>query len=473
MLIRLKCHHCGHENPSRAKKCRGCGKSLEIVHASGLTESQVDLIEKSLSEKFELLEEIGYGGMSVVYKAVQKNLDRIVALKVILPQLLEDAETIERFHLEARIAGSLNHPNIITIYDEGQLLGVHYMAMEFIEGEDLFKIIRKEGPLQFKLFPGLFTPLASALQYLESRELVHRDIKSSNIIITNTGRPVLMDFGIASIKHKGTLTQNGSLMGTPEYMSPEQANNGNIDERSDLYSLGIVMYECLTGMVPFKGETYSDTIRKITNEIPKRPSKLNKKIPRKTDQMVLKLLEKDPQKRYQGAHELLPALNQKTTVAKSLKDNILIGGIALLFIVIVGSGIALFIPDKKNEPATNPVEQPLGISNKVTDTVVSEVEQPPSDTINIDPSDKTNEEVVQSPPVTNPSTGLSKPVTKPKKISSGKNSFDRAMEEGNYYLKNGELEKANNAFNRARSADPESLSAKQMQELTEEKLKRK
>jgi len=461
MLTRLKCHHCGHENPSRAKKCRGCGLSLEIVHASGLTESQVALIKKSLNEKFELLEEVGYGGMSVVYKAIQRNLDRVVALKVILPHLLDDNDTVERFHLEARTAGSLNHPNIITIYDEGQLKGVHFMSMEFIEGEDLFKIIKREGQLPIKLFQGLFVALTSALQYLESRELVHRDIKSSNILITHSGRPVLMDFGIASIKNKGILVQNGSLMGTPEYMSPEQATGGIIDERSDLYSLGVVMFECLTGNVPFKGETYSDTIRKITYDIPPRPQSPKFKIPGKIEQIVLKLLEKDPNKRYQSALELLTAFQPQTKTNSKRRDTVLISLIAVLFIVVVSSGIFLFLSGSEKEN-TYPIEdKPLIL---IQDTKSGDT-----------PNTETKPEVAI--PIVTTDTAITIPAVqkrwKTSGKSSGRNPFDKAMNEGHYYLKNNDPEKAREAYSKASSIDPESQSAKDYLNEAEDRIKNK
>ena len=193
--------------------------------------------------------------MATVYKAIQKNLNRLVALKVVHPNLVHDTEFLNRFHREAQMAASLNHPNIVMIYDVGAINGVHFISMEYLEGEDLQTLIRRSGKISVDDTIHIIAPIAEALDYAHQMGLIHRDVKSANIMITKTRRAVLTDFGIAHPVSGTRLTLAGTIIGTPEYMSPEQAEGKQIDGRSDIFSLGIVMFECLTGTVPFKGDS--------------------------------------------------------------------------------------------------------------------------------------------------------------------------------------------------------------------------
>lgn len=225
-----------------------------------------DQIRKALSFKYDLKEELGKGGMAYVFKANQRNLDREIALKVIYPNLIHDDESVSRFRREARSAASLMHPNIVFIIDEGQQDNVLYIAMEYLDGENLHQYIRKKGKLNLEEVVAILCPIAQALEYIHHRGYVHRDVKSSNIIITKEKRPVLTDFGITHAAHSGNLTMVGTIMGTPEYMSPEQAQGLRVDRRSDIFSLGIVLFHCLTGSLPFRGETTHGTIQQIISK---------------------------------------------------------------------------------------------------------------------------------------------------------------------------------------------------------------
>jgi len=244
-MQKVNCPYCKKPNANGASFCSSCGKGLESVYTSqgsaGITK-----LAQALSSKYEIVAQIGQGGMAKVYKAIHKRLDRVVALKVIHASLLHDEESLGRFRLEARASASLLHPNIVMVYDEGEADDIVYLALEYLKGEDLNQILKRNKVLPFQKVVDYISPIAKALGYVHNQKLVHRDIKSSNIFIAEKERPVLTDFGIASVRENlESLTLPGTIIGTPEFMSPEQASDGVIDGRSDLYGLGVVMYHCL------------------------------------------------------------------------------------------------------------------------------------------------------------------------------------------------------------------------------------
>ena len=318
-----RCPYCDERIRYSAVKCKHCG-SILTNSQHGLTgiitpETQIKL---ALSFKYEIIEEIGRGGMASVYKASQKNLNRLVALKVIHQNLIYDNEFLQRFHQEAKLCASLNHPNIVTIYDEGAINNVHYMAMEYLLGNDLQRIIRYNKKVVVEDAIKIIISIANALDHAHNKGLIHRDIKSSNIIITNEGRAVLTDFGIAYAANNSRLTQTGSVIGTPEYMSPEQAKGIKTDYRSDIYSLGVVLFECITGKLPFAGDNPLTTIFKIINDTPPLARELNKEVPQWLSTIVNKTLEKDPNRRFQTGKELALALsNRKPITFEILRKN--------------------------------------------------------------------------------------------------------------------------------------------------------
>ncbi|OVE79374.1 hypothetical protein BVY01_02740 [bacterium I07] len=303
---KVRCPYCRELIYKDAVKCKHCGSLL-----SDLPFSAVDSdtrIRNALASRFEIQEELGRGGMSIVYKAIQKNLNRPVALKVLPGQFTHDKEFLERFHREAQSAAQLKHPSIVTIYDEGSESGVHFISMEYVDGKDLHTLIQEQGPLPVNKTKALISSVAKGLGHAHEMELIHRDIKSSNILIDKKGRPVLSDFGIARAADSQGLTQTGIVIGTPEYMSPEQARGEKLDARSDIYSLGVVLYECLTRQVPFKSDTILGTIHKITHDKPERPRALNNDIPIGLENVVLRCIEKDTEQRYSSCEVMVNAL---------------------------------------------------------------------------------------------------------------------------------------------------------------------
>ena len=302
-----RCPYCDEIIRANAIKCRYCGSLLTDAPASGAI-TDITLVKQALVTRYELQEEIGKGGMATVYKAIQKNLQRPVALKVIHQNLIHDSEFVARFHREAQVCASLQHHNIVTVYDEGELNGVHFMAMELLNGYDLHQLIHRQGKLSVEQTLKWVTPIAEALSYAHHKGIIHRDIKSSNILITQSGRSVLMDFGIAHAASGTKLTQTGMVIGTPEYMSPEQAEGKSIDHRTDIYSLGIVLYECLTGKVPFKADNPLSIIMKVVNEAPVPPIEYNNQIPAWLNRTILQCLAKSPEERFADAEALAHAL---------------------------------------------------------------------------------------------------------------------------------------------------------------------
>ncbi|MGC8905540.1 protein kinase domain-containing protein [Thermus sp.] len=260
--------------------------------------------EEALSQRYEVLEKVGVGGMATVYKAKDKKTGRLVALKVPQERFVSDPRFVRRFHREAEVLARMDHPSIVKVYDHGQVDGVHFIAMEFLEGEGLDKLI-EERRLNLRQAAAILARVADALRHIHAQGIVHRDIKPGNIMVLKGAlredgvdpRGVrLMDFGIAAGKVLTRLTITGVRIGTPVYMSPEQAKGQNLDHRSDIYSLGIVLYEALTGQPPFTGG-YETVIHQQIFQMPTPPKQLRPEIPQALSDLVLKMLEKDPAKR--------------------------------------------------------------------------------------------------------------------------------------------------------------------------------
>ncbi|MCZ6703031.1 MAG: protein kinase [Ignavibacteria bacterium] len=309
-----RCKYCDEEIKANAIKCKHCGSMLTdsgVPTGDVTPESQLKIV---LSEKYKIIDEIGRGAMASVYKALQTNLNRTVALKVIHRNLVHNEELLQRFHREAQVSASLNHPNLVTIFDEGSENDVHYMAMEYIDGIDVHTLIKNEGILSKEKTIKIISTIADALNYTHSKRLIHRDVKSSNILLTKEGRCVLSDFGLAHAVSDSKLTQTGTVMGTPDYMSPEQAEGRVLDKRSDIYSLGVVMYECLTGKLPFKGDTIIATIYNITTGELFPANKANPIVPDWLSSISTKMLCRNIEYRFQNAAEVSRALKARKPV---------------------------------------------------------------------------------------------------------------------------------------------------------------
>lgn len=267
------------------------------------------MIGKMLGNRYEILEKIGEGGMARVYKAKCHLLNRIVAIKVLRPEFAADEEFVRRFKRESQAAASLSHPNIVSIYDVGQDGDIYYIVMEYVSGRTLKKLIKEnDGPLDLKRSIDIAKQVCKALDHAHKNHIVHRDIKPQNILVTDDNIVKVTDFGIARAVNGSTITYNGDVLGTAYYFSPEQARGNMTDEKTDIYSLGIVMYEMLTGKVPFEGESPISIALKHIQEDIIPPSKINESIPKELDQIVLKATEKDINYRYKNVDELLKDL---------------------------------------------------------------------------------------------------------------------------------------------------------------------
>ena len=269
----------------------------------------MNLIGKMLNNRYEILEKIGNGGMATVYKAKCHVLNRYVAIKILKDEFTTDSDFIKRFNTEAQSAASLTHPNIVQIYDVCNEDNLYYIVMELIQGKTLKEIIAEDGILSWKWSINIAIQIASALETAHKNNIIHRDIKPHNIIITEDGIAKVTDFGIAKAVSNSTITAFGTTIGSVHYFSPEHARGGYTDAKSDLYSLGIVMYEMLTGRVPFDADTPVSVALKQVQEEPTDPMKYNPNIPISVDRIILKAMQKDPNFRYQNATEMLQDLS--------------------------------------------------------------------------------------------------------------------------------------------------------------------
>ncbi len=256
--------------------------------------------------RYEMISELGQGAMGVVYKARDPLIDRVVAIKTInLGLALEEKEEYEgRFYQEARAAGRLNHPNIVTIYDVGKSGNIAYIAMEFLQGNELRDLLREERNLPVEQIVDIVAQVAEGLAYAHQHGIVHRDIKPSNIMLIRDGRIKITDFGIARMASSAVHTQTGMVLGSPKYMSPEQVLGKEIDRRSDIFSLGVMLYEMLTGGSPFVGENVNAIMYQTLNLVPPPPSTLNASVPDMLNFIVAKALAKGVEDRYQNALDL-------------------------------------------------------------------------------------------------------------------------------------------------------------------------
>ena len=266
---------------------------------------------KILAGRYELIEKIGDGGMAVVYKAKDRLLNRFVAIKILKPEFIKDPKFIDSFRRESQAAAGLSHPNIVSVFDVGKEGNIYYIVMEVLEGDTLSDIIRRDGPLDEMRAIDIAKQIAQALSSAHKKNIIHRDVKPHNILMSEDGTAKIADFGIAKAVNSGTIVNNTStVMGSVHYLSPEQARGGYVDARSDIYSLGIVLYEMLTGSVPFDGDNPVSVAMMHMNEAVQPPSRINPAVSPALDKVVLKATAKHQPDRYKSADEMYEALVQ-------------------------------------------------------------------------------------------------------------------------------------------------------------------
>ncbi|WP_159887065.1 Stk1 family PASTA domain-containing Ser/Thr kinase [Paenibacillus puerhi] len=266
------------------------------------------MIGRQLGGRYEVLERVGGGGMAIVYKGLDMLLHRHVAVKILRQQYVHDEEFIQRFRREAQAAASLSHPNVVSIYDVGQEEDIHYIVMEYIEGTTLNDLIKARAPLQVEEAVHIAGQICDALDHAHHNQIIHRDIKPHNILIGKNGRVKVTDFGIARAVTSSTITQTGSVVGSVHYFSPEHAKGTPTGEQSDLYSLGIVMYQMLTGRLPFLGESPISVALKHLQEDVEEPRKVNPLIPQSVENVILRAMRKSTSERYRSAIDMLADL---------------------------------------------------------------------------------------------------------------------------------------------------------------------
>jgi serine/threonine protein kinase/Tfp pilus assembly protein PilF len=313
----VKCTACDTDNTQDSQFCKNCAAPLPSEEEAVITRTKTlgatleELTTGStFANRYQIIEELGKGGMGKVYRALDKKLNEEVALKLVKPEIASDEKTVERFRNELRLARKISHRNVGRMYELMEYMGVHYITMEYIPGQDLRSLIRQTGKLTTETAVSIAKEVCEGLAEAHRLGVVHRDLKPSNILIDKQGDAKILDFGIArSLKSKG-ITGTRMMIGTPEYMSPEQVDGEDIDQRSDIYSLGVILYEMLTGRVPFDGDTPLSVAYKHKNKKPPNPREFNTQITDELLVLILKCLEKNKEARYQSAGEIRSQLEE-------------------------------------------------------------------------------------------------------------------------------------------------------------------
>jgi serine/threonine protein kinase len=364
-----------------------------------------------LGGRYELQSRLGRGGMATVFRGSDRVLGRSVAVKVLASTFAKDGTFVERFRREAQAAAGLNHPNVVAVFDTGSDDGVHYIVMEYVEGRTLADVIREEGALPPTRAAEIAATVCRALSSAHEKGMVHRDVKPGNVLLTSDGGVKVADFGIARVVSGEPLTVTGSVMGTASYLSPEQATGSKVDRRSDIYSLGCVLYEMLTGRIPFEGDTPVSIAYKHVEEEPTAPSSVNPAVPSALEAVVKRAMAKSPADRYQSSDEMARDLRHaaagsapQTTVAGSPEEQTAIlpvspGGpasteplpisgqarrrwwpfaVGAIALAILGLGLALTLGDNQPPPTDRGTPPPISPSPSPSPSVSPSPEAIPS-----------------------------------------------------------------------------------------------
>ena len=311
----INCPKCDFENPSDILYCGKCAAPLKPSEETSdsptrTLETPLETLKRgaTFAERYDLIEELGTGGMGKVYKAFDKKVEEEIALKILKPEIAADKRILKRFSSELKTARKIIHKNVGRMYDLSEAEGVHFITMEYVPGEDLKSFIKRSGQLGVGKALSIAKQVCEGLSESHELGIVHRDLKPQNIMIDSEGNARIMDFGIARSLHAEGLTAEGTVIGTPEYMSPEQAEGEETDQGSDIYSLGVILFEMTTGRLPFEGKTPLSIAMKHKSEAPPDPREINTHIPEDLSLLLLRCLEKDRGKRVRSAQELLSGL---------------------------------------------------------------------------------------------------------------------------------------------------------------------
>lgn len=284
----------------------GSGRVVTSATESGSSQMPTTFmsVAAALEGRYQILKELGRGGMGIVFQAYDKQLNEQVAIKILSPMLSTNSEALERMKREVSAARRITHPNVIRIHDIAEAGGLNFVSMEYFNGTTLKDHIRSQGPMSLMQAFNIASQICDGLDAAHRQGIIHRDLKSQNIIMNSAGQIKIIDFGLAHTAHLEGLTATGLIMGTPEYMAPEQVEGKKVDERADLYSLGIILYEIFTGKVPFSGDSAIAVGFKQMKEDPPSPRSVNPQLPEAVEKVILKALAKMPLQRYQSAADL-------------------------------------------------------------------------------------------------------------------------------------------------------------------------